>query len=661
MRRRGGGGARLAGLGGVSRRQGRGHARGRVWRPGARRRHVVGRAVRVRRGDERYVSLASIVAAAALPIGTLLLDGRPSDHARGLRARGAGDLAASGEHRRASSTGNESRVGQATRDRTPEGTIRRVAVLGSGGWGTALAVHLARAGHEWACGRATRRSSPTCTRAVPTRCTCPTYACRRRAPDGRSRRRHWPARGSSSSAVPSHGVREIARQVAHVTVPATTVVVSATKGLEQESLYRMSEVLEQELGAGVKVAVLSGPSFASEVARELPTAMAVASRDGRSWTSCRRSSGPPTSGLYGTADVIGRRDRRRAEERDRHRRRLVEGLGLGHNAQAGLITRGLAEMTRLACAAGAQRETLAGLAGLGDLVLTCTRGRAATGVWAWSWRAAGRCRRSWTARAWWPKACGRRTRPWRWPPATATELPIASQVADLLAGRKSPRTALDQLMVPPAARRRRNRSTRGVSSIGCATGLSRTKEQLLGRFEELVEKSDAAEQRTRPIDVETIEALEELLLSADVGVAATERIVIAVRGRARRGESLRDLVKDEIRARLRRRGPDRRARPPPARDARRRREWHRQDDHGREAGQPAEGVGPEAAGVCSRHVPRGRRRAARGVGDAGRRRHRAGQGRRGSRRRRVRCDQDRGGPRAAIPSSWTRQGACTRG
>jgi fused signal recognition particle receptor len=78
-------------------------------------------------------------------------------------------------------------------------------------------------------------------------------------------------------------------------------------------------------------------------------------------------------------------------------------------------------------------------------------------------------------------------------------------------------------------------------------GLSRTKEQLLGRFEELVQKSDAAPERTRPIDVETIEALEELLLSADVGVAATERIVMAVRGRARRGESLRDMVKDEIR------------------------------------------------------------------------------------------------------------------
>src|SRR5688572_13010389 len=79
-------------------------------------------------------------------------------------------------------------------------------------------------------------------------------------------------------------------------------------------------------------------------------------------------------------------------------------------------------------------------------------------------------------------------------------------------------------------------------------GLSRTKQQIVSRFEEIVEKADTQESRTRPIDVDTIEALEELLVSADVGLAATERIVTAVKARARRGESLRDLVKQEIRA-----------------------------------------------------------------------------------------------------------------
>src|SRR4249920_2973699 len=79
-------------------------------------------------------------------------------------------------------------------------------------------------------------------------------------------------------------------------------------------------------------------------------------------------------------------------------------------------------------------------------------------------------------------------------------------------------------------------------------GLTRTKEQIVSRFEEIVQKADTAEQRARPVDVETIEALEELLVSADVGIPATERIVTAVKARARRGESLRDLVKQEIRA-----------------------------------------------------------------------------------------------------------------
>src|SRR6185295_14452347 len=78
-------------------------------------------------------------------------------------------------------------------------------------------------------------------------------------------------------------------------------------------------------------------------------------------------------------------------------------------------------------------------------------------------------------------------------------------------------------------------------------GLTRTKQQIVNRFDEIVQQADTAEQRTRPVDVDTIEALEELLVSADVGIAATERIVGAVKARSRRGESLRDLVKDEIR------------------------------------------------------------------------------------------------------------------
>jgi glycerol-3-phosphate dehydrogenase (NAD(P)+) len=249
-------------------------------------------------------------------------------------------------------------------------------------------------------------------------------------------------------AVPSHGMRDILRR-AQPSVPRDAVVVSATKGLEQGSLDRMSEVIEQELGAAVRVAVLSGPSFASELARELPTAMAVASRDAGVVDVVQEEFRAPSVRLYGTADVVGVEMGGALKNVIAIAAGLVEGLGLGHNAQAGLITRGLAEMSRLACAAGAQRETLAGLAGLGDLVLTCTsgpsrnrrvgvelaRGRPLQEILDGTRMVAEGVRTSNAALA----LAARH----------GTELPIASQVAELLAGTKDPRTALYELMVRP--------------------------------------------------------------------------------------------------------------------------------------------------------------------------------------------------------------------
>ena len=149
-------------------------------------------------------------------------------------------------------------------------------------------------------------------------------------------------------------------------------MVSATKGLEQHTLFRVSEILEQELGPDVAVAVVSGPSFASELARELPTAVSVASRNPEVVAAVQAEFRAPYFRLYGTSDVVGVEIGGALKNVIAIAAGLVEGLGLGHNALAGLITRGLAEISRLACAAGAQRETLSGLSGLGDLVLTCT-------------------------------------------------------------------------------------------------------------------------------------------------------------------------------------------------------------------------------------------------------------------------------------------------
>ena len=174
------------------------------------------------------------------------------------------------------------------------------------------------------------------------------------------------------AALPSHGTRDILRRAAPM-IRRDAILVSATKGLERDTLLRMSEVASQELGRDVSVAVLSGPSFAAELARQLPTAVSVASRRCRESSSrCRPISGRRYFRLYGTSDVVGVEIGGALKNIIAIAAGVAEGLALGHNALAGLITRGLAEITRLACAAGAQRETLAGLSGLGDLVLTCT-------------------------------------------------------------------------------------------------------------------------------------------------------------------------------------------------------------------------------------------------------------------------------------------------
>jgi glycerol-3-phosphate dehydrogenase (NAD(P)+) len=249
-------------------------------------------------------------------------------------------------------------------------------------------------------------------------------------------------------AVPSHGTREILQRAARHVRPGATVV-SATKGLEQGTLFRVSEVVAQELGDAAHVAVLSGPSFAVELARELPTAVSVASRDAGIVHQVQEEFRAPYFRLYGTSDVVGVEIGGALKNVIAIAAGVAEGLGLGHNALAGLVTRGLAEISRLACAAGANRETLAGLTGLGDLVLTCTgslsrnrhvgielaRGRSLPDILASMKMVAEGVR---TTEA----ALALATR-------HGVELPIAAQVGELLAGRKDAKTALYELMLRP--------------------------------------------------------------------------------------------------------------------------------------------------------------------------------------------------------------------
>jgi glycerol-3-phosphate dehydrogenase (NAD(P)+) len=326
--------------------------------------------------------------------------------------------------------------------------VSRIAVLGAGSWGTALSVHLARNGHQvrlWGRDRMliadmrTTRVNAEYLPAIPFPPAITPTAALEEALAGAA---------FVVIAVPSHGLRHVVRQAAAM-LPRTTPVVSATKGLEVDTLRRMSEVIAEEAGEPSRIAALSGPSFAIEVARQLPTAVSVACPTGDIARAIQQEFRSGSLRLYASDDVVGVEMGGATKNVIAIAAGVVEGLGLGHNALAGLVTRGLAEIARLACALGARRETLAGLSGLGDLVLTCTgdlsrnrrvgielgRGRHIDEILSGMRMVAEGVRT--TAAA---LQLGERN---------GVELPIAAQMAAVLAGRTSPLTAVQHLMLRP--------------------------------------------------------------------------------------------------------------------------------------------------------------------------------------------------------------------
>ncbi|MEO7275740.1 MAG: NAD(P)H-dependent glycerol-3-phosphate dehydrogenase [Vicinamibacterales bacterium] len=319
-----------------------------------------------------------------------------------------------------------------------------IAVLGAGSWGTALAVHLARSGHHvrlWA-------RDAQAVRAMRDTRLNPRYLREVRLPDGLEPTDDAAAAVAGASsvviAVPSHEVRGVVRSLRGA-MPPDVILVSAAKGLESGSLRRMSQVIAEE-APQAPVVVLSGPSFAVEVARGLPTAVVAASADASAAEHTQERFRGPSFRLYGSDDVAGVEIGGALKNVIAIAAGVVEGLGLGHNSMAALITRGLAELSRLAGAEGGRRETLAGLSGLGDLVLTCTgdlsrnrhvglelgRGRTLQEVLAGMHTVAEGVRTTGAA-----LALGERHR---------IELPITAQMAAVLEGRRSPAEAVEILM-----------------------------------------------------------------------------------------------------------------------------------------------------------------------------------------------------------------------
>jgi len=244
-----------------------------------------------------------------------------------------------------------------------------VAIIGGGSWGTALAIHAARSGAEvrlWAREREV-------VEAIRARRRSPWYLADIDVPPvvepttdlGEA------LRGATLVivAVPSEFVAATLKALPPI--PADVPIVSATKGLDPERHLRMSEVIVERF-PDARVAVLSGPTFAREVALGRPTAAVIASRDDTLAALLQRRLGAREFRLYANRDVVGVETGGALKNVMAIATGIADGLGLGENARAALITRGLAEMTRLAVALGAVSGTLAGLAGLGDLVLTCT-------------------------------------------------------------------------------------------------------------------------------------------------------------------------------------------------------------------------------------------------------------------------------------------------
>jgi len=344
----------------------------------------------------------------------------------------------------------------------------RIAVLGAGSWGTALAVHCARIGHAvdlWG------RDASLMRDIVQTHANTAYLPGVTLAPSIAPTASLETALADATlviAAVPSHGMRNVLRAAAPF-LGRGAVLVSATKGLETDSLARMSQVAADETGPDRPIAVLSGPSFALEVARGMPTAVVVASADADTAARVQHTLKGPALRLYGSDDVTGVEFGGALKNVIAIAAGVVEGLGIGHNAMAALITRGLVEMSRLASAEGSRRETLAGLSGLGDLVLTCTgdlsrnrhvgielgRGRPLGDILSETRMVAEGVRT--TAAA---LALGQRH---------GVELPLAAQMAAVLDGRTPARQAVEALMLRPQRSELDSRGS-GIGDRGAGIG-----------------------------------------------------------------------------------------------------------------------------------------------------------------------------------------------
>jgi len=258
--------------------------------------------------------------------------------------------------------------------------MSEIAIIGAGAWGTGLAIVLGRKNTHrvrlWA------HETEVC-EAIAKKRINQQFLPGRPIPESVTASNDLQAVLENAeiivSVMPSQHCRGLFRRMRPM-IPKHAPIVSATKGLEEGSLLRMSEVITDALGStqggdfDFPIGALSGPSFAQEVARGDPTAITIASQHEALLRTVQQEFSDPSFRVYTNNDVVGVELGGALKNTIAIAAGICDGLGLGHNSVAALITRGLAEMTRLVTACGGRPETMAGLAGLGDLVLTCTGG-----------------------------------------------------------------------------------------------------------------------------------------------------------------------------------------------------------------------------------------------------------------------------------------------
>lgn len=253
--------------------------------------------------------------------------------------------------------------------------MRKIAIIGAGSWGTALAIVLTRSRqpHSITLWAYEAEVVESLRRTRVNEVFLPGFELPAEVEVTGSLEAALRGADIILGVMPSAHARHLYSQMLPHLSPKVAIV-SATKGLEPKTLLRMTQVVEQVVGPKFppRVAVISGPSFAREVARGDPTAVVIASADAELAAEIQAEFSGPTFRLYTNSDVVGVEVGGAVKNVIAIAAGVVEGLGFGHNSTAALITRGIAEMNRLATALGAQPETLAGLAGMGDLVLTCT-------------------------------------------------------------------------------------------------------------------------------------------------------------------------------------------------------------------------------------------------------------------------------------------------